>query len=221
MAISIHAPRVGCDESCKNIEFNINHHFNPRTPCGVRLIGVGNACAKLNISIHAPRVGCDLVQVPRTWGIELFQSTHPVWGATRPHFACCRSCRDFNPRTPCGVRRRGSLPMQQLHLFQSTHPVWGATQSISRKRNANRDFNPRTPCGVRPPSLPARCTSLCDFNPRTPCGVRLDPFRPTGLDPTISIHAPRVGCDRVPRRNGAGRGISIHAPRVGCDSRLP
>ena len=35
---------------------------------------------------------------------------------------------------------------------------------------------------------------------------------------TISIHAPRVGCDvQIDPRNGYSYLISIHAPRVGCD----
>ena len=33
----------------------------------------------------------------------------------------------------------------------------------------------------------------------------------------ISIHAARVGCDRITVHNGLSSGISIHAARVGCD----
>ena len=33
----------------------------------------------------------------------------------------------------------------------------------------------------------------------------------------ISIHAPGVGCDAVPRELRSHHEISIHAPRVGCD----
>ena len=34
---------------------------------------------------------------------------------------------NFNPRTPCGVRRVAVLCFPLLALFQSTHPVRGAT----------------------------------------------------------------------------------------------
>ena len=34
--ISIHAPLAGCDH-CKGTGFPVPRHFNPRTPCGVRL----------------------------------------------------------------------------------------------------------------------------------------------------------------------------------------
>ena len=79
--------------------------FNPRTPCGVRLSMQCNKLLKLAISIHAPRAGCDYISSkiiqagrnfnPRTpCGVRLlhkirflciadiFQSTHPVRGAT-------------------------------------------------------------------------------------------------------------------------------------------
>ena len=105
---------------------------------------------------------------------------------------------NFNPRTPCGVRRFAGR----------------AT------RNHQRHFNPRTPCGVRPPSRRKRPYRLY-FNPRTPCGVRLygsivriDHLR-------ISIHAPRAGCDIHAHMLSDGiPEISIHAPRAGCDHPL-
>ena len=57
-SISIHAPRAGCD-----VESAVNrwtfHYFNPRTPCGVRPL----------------QYKMDVLR-------ELFQSTHPVRGAT-------------------------------------------------------------------------------------------------------------------------------------------
>ena len=56
--ISIHAPRVGGDQSGSQ---------NWRTP---------------SISIHAPRVGGDLRVALMVWMGCRFQSTPPVWGAT-------------------------------------------------------------------------------------------------------------------------------------------
>ena len=81
--------------------------------------------------------------------MTLFQSTHPVWGATpgywiiseldtisihAPRVGCDNSgiarhrrlCY-FNPRTPCGVRPGLIQKVSILLEFQSTHPVWGAT----------------------------------------------------------------------------------------------
>ena len=127
LRISIHAPRAGCDDIeapliVKSFKFQSTHpvrgatrtvcanlihthHFNPRTPCGVRLQRVlddryvkqnfnpRTPCgvrpyirAKLYkrqpISIHAPRAGCDLEASRKLAAKKLFQSTHPVRGAT-------------------------------------------------------------------------------------------------------------------------------------------
>ena len=58
LLISIHAPRVGCDAPGW-ADYPTLLNFNPRTPCGVR------------------------PKHPHThWKYSLFQSTHPVWGAT-------------------------------------------------------------------------------------------------------------------------------------------
>ena len=101
--ISIHAPRVGCD--CHSSPgFPGPDDFNPRTPCGVRHLRTQIVILNAKISIHAPRVGCDggiadrktagaiSIHAPRV-GCDLELGRYGV----RPF--------DFNPRTPCGVRR--------------------------------------------------------------------------------------------------------------------
>ena len=124
--ISIHAPLAGCDilAPCSH---KINRYFNPRTPCGVRRC----ACARKapqRISIHAPLAGCDQAGMLVFAAIVLFQSTHPLRGAT-----CLRTLYSL------------------LSRFQSTHPLRGATLSLDVLWLAAGYFNPRTPCGVRPP----------------------------------------------------------------------
>ena len=75
------------------------------------------------ISIHAPREGCDWETGMSTMDIDIFQSTHPVRGATGLVIAvdyrqsisihapregcdtstndcCVKTMRYFNPRTP-------------------------------------------------------------------------------------------------------------------------
>ena len=146
--------------------------FNPRAPCGARLT------TEKGDTIYGsfnPRAPCgarrDLALV--FWSERRFQSTRPVWGATprqRPRRPCRsvsihapRVGRDFvvivvriltdirfNPRAPCGARRRARLPpgsaigcfnprapcgarlqarlaALEAKMFQSTRPVWGAT----------------------------------------------------------------------------------------------
>ncbi len=100
--------------------------FNPRSPCGERPEDQANADKRIPVSIHAPRVGSDLDELgrPTKWcfnprspcGERLgnfntyfwtvgFQSTLPVWGATRFLSGLSRRSLCFNPRSPCGERR--------------------------------------------------------------------------------------------------------------------
>ena len=145
--ISTHAPRAGCDmlqvEAPDFHLFQLTHpvrgatillsklplvdfDFNSRTPCGVRrsrrpphhralqfqlthpvrgaTIHTESAVAVGRISTHAPRAGCDRHNAHNN-------SKH----------------RDFNSRTPCGVRLWHNLSTALNLAFQLTHPVRGAT----------------------------------------------------------------------------------------------
>ncbi len=152
-AISIHAPREGCDRLYLMALFGTYNNFNPRTPRGVRRpaawfkIGTGpfqsthparGATCKLgggrkmtpNISIHAPREGCDrllwMLLLPTQISIHA-----PREGCDGQRVCIWGYPKDFNPRTPRGVRPPGSTP---------------SGSSIY--------FNPRTPRGVRQQTLP-------------------------------------------------------------------
>ena len=215
--ISIHAPRVGSDCSgagcCRP-----QSHFNPRSPCGERLLPAVEESA-----------------VPE------FQSTLPVWGATRILRVRWNRVRYFNPRSPCGER-----PLRQCHgpgeVTQiSIHaPRVGSDIPPRPWSTATPYFNPRSPCGERPhgsvkcispigisihaprvgsdskrPKMPTQppifqstlpvwgATPMClgprqrrdYFNPRSPCVERPDGGDPEPACGRISIHAPRVGSD--------------------------
>ena len=129
--VSIHAPRAGCDISCPAWKTASIRSFNPRTPCGVRLERTFASMPDFVVSIHAPRAGCDLGWIAKSALQVVFQSTHPVRGATTvwPEFAVLPQC--FNPRTPCGVRRSRASMAATAWAFQSTHPVRGATPSCT------------------------------------------------------------------------------------------
>ena len=148
--ISIHAPRVGCDPVTSSWPASFIY-FNPRTPRGVR-----------------PR---RLISYARTLR---FQSTHPAWGATfakflRKEFAVIsihaprvgcdryilvrkRTAKNFNPRTPRGVRQTARAC---LGLFFY--------------------FNPRTPRGVRLLGRVHLCHGGISIHaPRVGCDVNTD-----------------------------------------------
>ena len=105
--------------------------------------------AAMEISIHAPHAGCDRWSTSAAPQATSFQSTHPMRGATclsdkghtlldisihAPHAGCDfpiafmrGSNANFNPRTPCGVRRTQGGQAWKGSSFQSTHPMRGAT----------------------------------------------------------------------------------------------
>ena len=100
--ISIHAPRVGCD-LLLCLPHHPGPHFNPRTPCGVRRYTRGLLPPP---EYFNPRTPCGVRHslVRARYRQNVFQSTHPVWGATTDRGQPPMCPTYFNPRTPCGVR---------------------------------------------------------------------------------------------------------------------
>ena len=123
------------------------------------------------ISIHAPLAGCDTPSKPTQKRLQI--SIHaPLAGCDHEQHGRTQTCaQNFNPRTPCGVRRVVMNCAAASTTFQSTHPLRGATLSCLYPPITKADFNPRTPCGVRHHSGLSR-SGRRHFNPRTPCGVR-------------------------------------------------
>ena len=215
--ISIHAPRVGSDvrdyfKLQRHYKFQstlpvwgatpssltallLRSYFNPRSPCGERLVHAPIVLSIQAISIHAPRVGSDGEHhLPR----------HPA--------------PDFNPRSPCGERPQKNPDFGMSILFQSTLPVWGATigdraavvvvaisihaprvgsdvDSVPTAFYKIRDFNPRSPCGERPVILQRERARKVEFQSTLPVWGATGAVSPQLLIGTISIHAPRVGSD--------------------------
>ncbi len=145
--ISIHAPRAGCDRVCAG-GVSERFDFNPRTPCGVRPLrsSYGSRSAGFQsthpvrgatplvvcplpydtISIHAPRAGCDVITS-----------------------RACNKKKNFNPRTPCGVRPAGLFLSNHIVRISIHAPRAGCDHRQGSQGNSRRHFNPRTPCGVR------------------------------------------------------------------------
>ena len=110
------------------------------------------------ISIHAPRMGSDTTSVTACPTMTGFQSTLPVWGATKAASSRAFSDRHFNPRSPYGERHTRRLWVLVGRLgFQSTLPVWGATCAGCGLYSRRHDFNPRSPYGERPWAEVANC----------------------------------------------------------------
>ena len=145
------------------------------------------------ISIHAPRVGSDSGTLTDICAKVQFQSTLPVWGATR-RSNDSRKAKSISIHAPrVGSDRKHVVNITILSIsihaprvgsdhqsgqcsrshrqFQSTLPVWGATVAGIETGLNIPNFNPRSPCGERH----LRSTMIWppkDFNPRSPCGER-------------------------------------------------
>ena len=256
--ISIHAPRVGSDFGDFG-RARERRYFNPRSPCGERrssrvsrrdgavfqprpAVGgatrrggpfscptgiqstppVGGATTRrpylpyrYNISIHAPRVGSDYQIFTSQRRRRHFNPRSPC-GERRRAAGTAWSNPYFNPRSPCGERQSevGYVPL--IGGFQSTLPVWGATGSRPScgKTGSISIHAPRVGSDLSP-VVSLQLSAY--FNPRSPCGERRQPVQRVGSPVAISIHAPRVGSDMV--TNKAGRKHDNFNPRSPCGER--
>ena len=174
-------------------------------------------CEARQISIHAPLTGCDIWQIVSEDLPDLFQPTHPSRGATgwayrqnmevlisthAPLTGCdsetdMRSCqrRDFNPRTPHGVRPNGPEATEQAVEFQPTHPSRGATigDTVELQNLWISTHAPLTGCDLLRRQMRRRRPEFQPTHPsRGATGVLCDLYHKK----TISTHAPLTGCDR-------------------------
>ena len=165
-------------------------HFNPCAPYGARRIDVAGPILGTEISIHAPLTGRDLSLHPNrrirtthfnprapygarhspcpTWAQNnLFQSTRPLRGATKPSSEVGKTQsisihapltgRDasrsehrsaswyFNPRAPYGARHGTTPHLGQRVKFQSTRPLRGATRGSDTPLTAPMRFQSTRP----------------------------------------------------------------------------
>ena len=123
--ISIHAPHAGRDFAVLLRDF-CSPYFNPRAPCGARLIQFPLTGLLRLFQSTRPMRGATL-RLRQHGGKPIFQSTRPMRGATamRTHGMTCGA--NFNPRAPCGARRWFKTNVIDPVVFQSTRPMRGAT----------------------------------------------------------------------------------------------
>ena len=190
------------------------------------------------ISIHAPLAGRDLRVVKGYNMTYKFQSTRPLRGATVVALPLAGSWRfqstrplrgatlmapvenvvetNFNPRAPCGARRR-LYPRGPVAVSISIHaPLAGRDLMRIRIDRITDHFNPRAPCGARRQSgrplrtwttfqstrpLRGATMSLC-------CHCHIALFQSTRPLRGATVGASQTFC---------GAMISIHAPLAGRD----
>ncbi len=170
--ISIHAPRVGSDRGAVRSHTGYTGFQSTLPVWGATIDDLSSQLSVMLISIHAPRVGSDgvveaidvfqeiSIHAPRVGSDEeestaedvvtLFQSTLPVWGATRTM----------------------SSAHSWTELFQSTLPVWGATGNAGTRRGQSV-ISIHAPRVGSDAARARRASPGFYFNPRSPCGERL------------------------------------------------
>ncbi len=143
--ISIHASHAGCD-TIHTCSANSGIDFNPRIPCGMRLLSCFDSTPQyLFQSTHPMR---DATKNPGTGDVcSIFQSTHPMRDAT-DSLPILAPSDVFQSTHPMRDATKREVENVLANLFQSTHPMRDAT-TYSSYYGCNPNFNPRIPCGMR------------------------------------------------------------------------
>ena len=170
-------------------------HFNPRTPRGVRPLIMDAFIANANFNPRTPR------GVRRTTGVYLgipqrFQSTHPARGATIGIPAGHNPLLYFNPRTPRGVRRYLTATLDAQTSISIHAPREGCDESACGCSMPGGRFQSTHPARGATPACPVEAQGVESFQSTHPArGATICHWSTDNLDITISIHAPREGCD--------------------------
>ena len=116
--ISIHAPRAGGDIKVRP-PIKGGYYFNPRPPCGGRLIRGYAVRRERGISIHAPRAGGDFMDAVDRGEIPEISIHAPRAGGDSCYTAGLYNPAHFNPRPPCGGRPQtmgGMSPAMKISI---------------------------------------------------------------------------------------------------------
>ena len=114
------------------------------------------------------------------------------------------------------MRPFSSIANSSATKFQSTHPAWGATTTGRGyvKQESISIHAPRVGCDI---NALLHAIPFYHFNPRTPRGVRLIAESRVAWNFVFQSTHPAWGATYIPKRQESMYYISIHAPRVGCD----
>ena len=192
--ISIRAPLAGSDLA-QSLFRTRRTYFNPRSPFGERpeftalptrvdifqsalpLRGATSVDADQSPDVMRFQSALPLrgaTSLPRSHRSKrIFQSALPLRGATRRTPTSTPWCSYFNPRSPCGERRKRRSWLRCIPYF-----------------------NPRSPCGERPflPEVPQGHREISIRAPLAGSDVRVGLYPPCQF---ISIRAPLAGSDEV------------------------
>ena len=168
--------------------------FDPRAPCGARLLLFAPAIICVPVSIRAPRAGRDIAI------------------GSRGHEAA-----RFDPRAPCGARLVIDLDIRHGLQVSIRAPRAGRDRHFrGHGLRGDYGFDPRAPCGARPRPYVQR-GSVPGFDPRAPCGAR--PVDPAGVHPLIWFRSARPVRGATQQHQRAFRDTTCFDPRAPCGAR--
>ena len=215
-AISTHAPLAGRDGR-EHRERPGAGNFNPRAPCGARRIaGLVHRFSAFDISTHAPLAGRDRKASPygryqtisthaplagrdklfvsvQMW-YPLFQPTRPLRGATLPICRLLYPTIYFNPRAPCGARRKNRCNAANRYKISTHAPLAGRDGHHSATRRYI-NISTHAPLAGRD-DMPLRVSAgRLLFQPTRPLRGATDADLRVTDKAAISTHAPLAGRD--------------------------
>ena len=213
--VSIHAPRAGATPlptlSGRRARFQSTRPVRGATS------GQTGYSYTSTVSIHAPRAGRDPPHDRNSPPPICFNPRAPCGARRRGLRPLTASESCFNPRAPCGARPWSIVVLRADWLFQSTRPVRGATAQIAEWA-ALTEVSIHAPRAGR--DRPAwRGPALSPgFNPRAPCGARrLSVYSESG-DNWFQSTRPVRGATSIVDSPFCRLNVSIHAPRAGRDT---
>ena len=133
--------------------------------------------------------------MPRNCIVLCFNPRAPC-GARRRGRVQSAACRCFNPRAPCGARLDEMKAYQAAVEFQSTRPMRGATAKV------------------------IYAIIMCHVSIHAPHAGRDHFFCAVLRLAVVSIHAPHAGRDQGGLAQPRTGKVSIHAPHAGRDNML-
>ncbi len=196
-----------------------HRYFNPRTPYGVRQSeSDSNRKTSLFQSTHPIR-GATVLLDDLFFGNVQFQSTHPIRGATvaDPGFGQPIVISIHAPHTGCDLIQ-DPLPTV-FRLFQSTHPIRGATPiwAMMSTMNIFQSTHPIRGATSKVAFIPDKFKLFQSTHPiRGATSLWLYPLKPLSDFNPRTPYGVRRHSVSLPRQ---AVDISIHAPHTGCDHR--
>ena len=145
--------------------------FQSTLPIRERRIRTSSLCPTLLFQSTLPVWGATRYQHCTHRCDTRFQSTLPVWGATAVPAAADRKAAISIHAPRVGSDWMGAALTMTEKPFQSTLPVWGATDSITKTLEV-KTISIHAPRVGSDFAFGCRNPDVLYFNPRSPCGER-------------------------------------------------